>query len=162
MVINETADVAIPELAGVQRRAFAVGAVAALVSAIGLFVNVDQFLQSYLMAFMWCLGVTLGCLALGMVHQLSGGAWGVVRSEEHTSELQSQSNLVCRLLLEKKKKTPVFCRFRPVLILCTAARSSGTETLPQTNTCATSVDIVSFLSAVAIFLSDPELDYFVH
>src|SRR5688572_32554136 len=29
---------------------------------------------------------------------------GFVRSEEHTSELQSQSNLVCRLLLEKKKK----------------------------------------------------------
>src|SRR2546430_14951421 len=29
---------------------------------------------------------------------------GVDRSEEHTSELQSQSNLVCRLLLEKKKK----------------------------------------------------------
>src|SRR2546430_5952186 len=28
-----------------------------------------------------------------------------MRSEEHTSELQSQSNLVCRLLLEKKKKT---------------------------------------------------------
>src|SRR2546430_13393733 len=28
-----------------------------------------------------------------------------VRSEEHTSELQSQSNLVCRLLLEKKKRT---------------------------------------------------------
>src|SRR5688572_32714789 len=30
--------------------------------------------------------------------------WEHVRSEEHTSELQSQSNLVCRLLLEKKKK----------------------------------------------------------
>src|SRR5688572_31699770 len=29
---------------------------------------------------------------------------GGIRSEEHTSELQSQSNLVCRLLLEKKKK----------------------------------------------------------
>src|SRR5256886_12087387 len=28
------------------------------------------------------------------------------RSEEHTSELQSQSNLVCRLLLEKKKNVP--------------------------------------------------------
>src|SRR2546430_7810438 len=28
----------------------------------------------------------------------------MTRSEEHTSELQSQSNLVCRLLLEKKKK----------------------------------------------------------
>src|SRR2546427_9259431 len=40
-----------------------------------------------------------------------GPAWAVAharrrpqRSEEHTSELQSQSNLVCRLLLEKKKK----------------------------------------------------------
>src|SRR5688572_31754938 len=32
-----------------------------------------------------------------------GGALAF-RSEEHTSELQSQSNLVCRLLLEKKKK----------------------------------------------------------
>src|SRR2546427_4320841 len=31
-------------------------------------------------------------------------AAGQGRSEEHTSELQSQSNLVCRLLLEKKKK----------------------------------------------------------
>src|SRR6266478_7911986 len=30
--------------------------------------------------------------------------FGGARSEEHTSELQSQSNLVCRLLLEKKKK----------------------------------------------------------
>src|SRR2546426_2438146 len=30
----------------------------------------------------------------------------VVRSEEHTSELQSPCNLVCRLLLEKKKKQP--------------------------------------------------------
>src|SRR2546427_6808358 len=29
-----------------------------------------------------------------------------IRSEEHTSELQSQSNLVCRLLLEKKKQEP--------------------------------------------------------
>src|SRR2546430_5788973 len=34
------------------------------------------------------------------------------RSEEHTSELQSQSNLVCRLLLEKKKKESDTCRCR--------------------------------------------------
>src|SRR5688572_31339232 len=33
------------------------------------------------------------------------GHVGEKRSEEHTSELQSQSNLVCRLLLEKKKRT---------------------------------------------------------
>src|SRR2546427_9489841 len=40
-------------------------------------------------------------------HDLLYGDWEPIpikRSEEHTSELQSQSNLVCRLLLEKKKK----------------------------------------------------------
>src|SRR2546430_9722731 len=69
------------------------------------------------------------------------GAWGGVtaaptaicscptsRSEEHTSELQSQSNLVCRLLLEKKKKTYLVCLWRspaqscvvtPVILICT-------------------------------------------
>src|SRR2546430_12143317 len=39
-------------------------------------------------------------------HLLSAGIDRRWRSEEHTSELQSQSNLVCRLLLEKKK-TPI-------------------------------------------------------
>src|SRR2546430_12438595 len=38
------------------------------------------------------------------------------RSEEHTSELQSQSNLVCRLLLEKKKKNA--CRTRVLSCQC--------------------------------------------
>src|SRR2546430_267891 len=45
-----------------------------------------------------------------------------VRSEEHTSELQSQSNLVCRLLLEKKKKTN-----RPSSIRKTRARPGSTR-----------------------------------
>src|SRR5438034_3941519 len=34
----------------------------------------------------------------------AGRSWRVSRSEEHTSELQSHSELVCRLLLEKKNK----------------------------------------------------------
>src|SRR2546422_4962609 len=34
----------------------------------------------------------------------SGTSWSTSRSEEHTSELQSRLHLVCRLLLEKKKK----------------------------------------------------------
>src|SRR2546427_1151288 len=53
----------------------------------------------------------------------------VFRSEEHTSELQSQSNLVCRLLLEKKKKKtcssssnnerkPAVDRIRSVTAIC--------------------------------------------
>jgi len=76
--LTNTADAAIPELASHQRRLLIAGGVGAAVSLAGLFFDVRQFLQSYLMAYMLCLGVTLGCLALGMVHQLSGGAWGVV------------------------------------------------------------------------------------
>src|SRR5688572_31641494 len=42
----------------------------------------------------------------------------LVRSEEHTSELQSQSNLVCRLLLEKKKLlTPLRARLSRIRFL---------------------------------------------
>src|SRR2546430_12678991 len=37
-----------------------------------------------------------------------GAVHAACRSEEHTSELQSQSNLVCRLLLEKKKKPSLY------------------------------------------------------
>src|SRR5688572_30891630 len=37
----------------------------------------------------------------------AGPSGAAGRSEEHTSELQSQSNLVCRLLLEKKKQMPL-------------------------------------------------------
>ena len=65
--LTETADVAIPELAGLQRRVLIAGAVGAAISLAGLFLDVRQFMQSYLMAYMLCLGVTLGCLALGML-----------------------------------------------------------------------------------------------
>src|SRR2546430_3456676 len=53
-------------------------------------------------------GVVHGERGLGDGRQPPGVAHleraDISRSEEHTSELQSQSNLVCRLLLEKKKK----------------------------------------------------------
>src|SRR5947207_7314381 len=47
--------------------------------------------------------------AVSIVRQAAEGDWAAanrepIRSEEHTSELQSHSDLVCRLLLEKKKK----------------------------------------------------------
>src|SRR2546430_4060465 len=45
-----------------------------------------------------------------------------LRSEEHTSELQSQSNLVCRLLLEKKKG-----QFRTNLATCSRRMSKAGE-----------------------------------
>src|SRR2546430_7373117 len=51
----------------------------------------------------------------------SGRCSSHTRSEEHTSELQSQSNLVCRLLLEKKKKGG--CRSRARLSARGGARA---------------------------------------
>src|SRR2546430_13197043 len=47
----------------------------------------------------------------------------VSRSEEHTSELQSQSNLVCRLLLEKKKQKNMY--------FCQASRTSRLDAVAQ-------------------------------
>src|SRR2546430_1294759 len=70
------------------------------------------------------------------------------RSEEHTSELQSQSNLVCRLLLEKKKTRPPPCRpwtqaiIRPPLLTCSSHASERisvptlTSTRPYRYPCA--------------------------
>src|SRR5690606_41595258 len=49
---------------------------------------------------------TTAIMGVGAAKRLSSVNWGIVkemRSEEHTSELQSRENLVCRLLLEKKK-----------------------------------------------------------
>src|SRR5258708_20659021 len=54
------------------------------------------------------------------LHQLSGGE----RSEEHTSELQSPDHLVCRLLLEKKKKTKKKRKIRYNNTVCTWYRNS--------------------------------------
>src|SRR2546430_9829227 len=46
------------------------------------------------------------------VKGLAEGDGTITRSEEHTSELQSQSNLVCRLLLEKKKTCMIRLTYR--------------------------------------------------
>ena len=78
MVLNRTAEQDIPELATYQRQFLLAGAAGAVLSIIGYFLNPGQFFHSYLMAYMFVLGLTLGSLALAMVHQLSGGAWGVV------------------------------------------------------------------------------------
>src|SRR5438270_7453797 len=50
------------------------------------------------------IGVLAGNPASRLRPAVRAARVGASRSEEHTSELQSQSNLVCRLLLEKKKK----------------------------------------------------------
>src|SRR2546430_9452915 len=57
------------------------------------------------------------------------------RSEEHTSELQSQSNLVCRLLLEKKKNNTY------LLLLCASLTLDATTThVPRSVRILSSID----------------------
>src|SRR5712691_11934466 len=57
---------------------------------------------------LYAISLLLCSLACTPLQAVLGWSWPLrvrrMRSEEHTSELQSQSNLVCRLLLEKKKK----------------------------------------------------------
>src|SRR5699024_12421684 len=57
---------------------------------------------------LWCLAIGVAGLKLGLLEakalEKSNSFTLVMRSEEHTSELQSRFDLVCRLLLDKKKK----------------------------------------------------------
>lgn len=65
-------------LVGVERRAFAVGTTALVLAAIGGVLNPAQFFRSYLVAFVFCLGVPLGCFGIAMLHHVSSGAWGLM------------------------------------------------------------------------------------
>src|SRR2546430_13652586 len=67
-------------------------------------------------------------LAQHVRHVALDGLHGEVRSEEHTSELQSQCNLVCRLLLEKKKlKTRRSCAISKTSVPRRASRATSTS-----------------------------------
>ena len=72
MTLHETAGDQIPELARAQRRFLIAGGVGGALSLAGWALNPAQFYQSYLMAYVFVLGATLGCLAIGVIHQLSG------------------------------------------------------------------------------------------
>ncbi len=78
MKLTATAGELLPELKNLQQRLLVAGGAALALSAVGLIFNPAQFFRSYLTAYLLLLAVTLGSLALAMVHQVSGGAWGVV------------------------------------------------------------------------------------
>jgi hypothetical protein len=54
------------------------GAIAAAVSALGLFLDPVQFFRSYLFAYLVCLGIPMGSMAILLLHYLTGGNWGLV------------------------------------------------------------------------------------
>lgn len=75
---NKTWAPPLADLAVLGRRGLAVGTLAGVVSAVGLITNPAQFYRSYLVAFVFVLGIALGSLAISMLHHMSGGAWGLV------------------------------------------------------------------------------------
>jgi hypothetical protein len=68
----------VPALARLQNRALMVGVIGLAAAAFGLVTNRDQFFQSWLIGFLFCLGLSLGSLGLLMLQHLSGGQWGMV------------------------------------------------------------------------------------
>ncbi len=61
----------------VRRPALAVGAVSLAASAAGALLSPDAFFRGYLFGYVFFTGLTLGCLAVVMLHHLTGGAWGI-------------------------------------------------------------------------------------
>jgi hypothetical protein len=61
-----------------QQRALMVGAGGIVLCGVGILLNPTQFFRSYLLAYLFWLGIPLGCLAVLMLHHLVGGAWGAV------------------------------------------------------------------------------------
>ena len=68
----------VPALARLQQRSLIVGGVGLALGVVGFFFNTDQFFQSWLVGFLFVLGLSLGSLALLMLQHLSGGQWGLV------------------------------------------------------------------------------------
>jgi hypothetical protein len=62
----------------VQSRAIIIGIAALVVSLLLAIFNVENFLHSYLIAFIFWTGLAIGSLAILMLHQLTGGMWGAV------------------------------------------------------------------------------------
>lgn len=59
-------------------QALVVGVVLSIVSLIGAFIDPGDFFRSYLMGYLFWLGLTLGALAIVMLQYLTGGAWGLM------------------------------------------------------------------------------------
>jgi len=76
--MNKSDLMAPPVAQTIQQRSLVIGAIAAIVSVAGAFVAPGSFYSAYLIGFMFWLGLSLGCMAILMLHHLVGGAWSVV------------------------------------------------------------------------------------
>lgn len=69
-----------PDTSRLQTGALAVGAIALVGAAVLGFGNATGFFQSYLMAFLFCIGLSLGAFILMVVQNMAGGSWGALIS----------------------------------------------------------------------------------
>src|SRR5213594_2121943 len=67
-----------PGLRRIQSRSLVVGLAGLGISAVGGWFAGEQFFRSYLIAYLFWLGIALGCLPIVMLYHLTGGAWGSV------------------------------------------------------------------------------------
>jgi len=74
----DTAYSAPPEIGRVQQLALIVGVVGLVLLGVGFFVHHEQAFRSYLLGYVFWIGISLGCLAILMLQHLTGGAWGLV------------------------------------------------------------------------------------
>ena len=65
-----------PQLDNFQRIALIIGLVGTIATVAGYATNPDQFFRSYLLGFIYWVGLSLGCLAVLMLHHVAGGRWG--------------------------------------------------------------------------------------
>jgi len=74
----DTIDKTPQEVGEFQRRALVVGIAGVAICVLGAFFNSEQFFRSYLLAYVFWVGIALGCFAILMLQHMSGGAWGLV------------------------------------------------------------------------------------
>jgi hypothetical protein len=110
-----------PQFDRVQQGSLIVGVIALALCVAGGFHNWTQFLQSYLVAFIFWTGVGLGCLAILMLHHMVGGTWG----------------FALRRLLESGSKTVILMGILVIPLLASlphlyswAGPAAATEALP--------------------------------
>lgn len=75
---EEASQVGRPEWDRVQRQALLVGVLALIVCAAGVLLDPQQFFRSYLVAYLFWLGIPLGGMAILMLQHLTGGTWGLL------------------------------------------------------------------------------------
>ena len=66
------------ELTGIRSMALGVGAIGTLLWTVGVYLNPEQGLRSWLLGFVFWAGISIGSIGLLMLQYLTGGAWGVV------------------------------------------------------------------------------------